>query len=197
MLAHARGGGSGRYLLGRLVSYALLGAFAGSVGKALTSLPFVRWVEASFSWLLALMLALAALKLVRRRASAEAPLTLGKEPKRNIIGGVLARLADEPLLLGAATALLPCGALFAAVVAAAALESAPFGALALATFATLSGFALVGAGQLARFFSPGRIGRRVLSVALFAGALVMALRPVGALRATHQPPSCHGPLEER
>jgi sulfite exporter TauE/SafE len=191
MTAHARGGngGSARYLAGRLVSYTLLGALAGSAGKVASALPFGPWVEAVFSWSLALMLLLAAYKLVRERQKPPL-LTLGTKPRTSFLGRSLARVAHEPLLLGAATALLPCGALFGGLAAAAALGTAQAGALSMALFATVSGLSLVSVGQLARVVSLGPRGRRGLAVLLVAGAAIMVMRPLPALRADSKAPAC-------
>jgi sulfite exporter TauE/SafE len=188
MIAQARGGGTVRYLAGRFVVYTLLGTLAGSVGRVLTVWSGARWAEAALSWTLAVMLALAALKLLRRPG---APLLkLGVKPRHNRIGRALARVADEPLLLGAATALLPCAALFGALGSAAAIGHAGAGALFMAAFSTVTGLSMAGAGQLARVASLGRRARAGLAVVMFAGAIVMAMRPLPMLRADGARPSC-------
>jgi uncharacterized protein len=191
MMSHARGGnaGSARYLAGRLVSYTLLGALAGSAGKVATALPFAAWVEAFLSWSLALVLLLSAFRLVRERVRPQL-VALGKKPRTSWVGRSLARVAHDPLLLGAATALLPCGALFGGLAASAALGSAGAGALSMALFATVSGLSLVGVGQLARVVSLGPRGRRGLFVLLVAGAAIMVVRPLAGLRADSKAPAC-------
>jgi sulfite exporter TauE/SafE len=191
VLAQSRGGASGslRYVAGRLVTYTLLGGLAGSAGSALLSWSHTHWVDALLSWALAITLFLAALKLVQR-APRERLVSLGSRPRKSWIGRGLARIAHDPLLLGAATAVLPCGALFGAVAAAAALGNAQSGALALATFSLVTGVAVTGAGQLARIANLGARGRRGLAVVLFAGAVLTALRPFPTLGAQDEAPSC-------
>jgi sulfite exporter TauE/SafE len=187
--ARSGAGGSLRYLLGRLVTYTLLGSLAGSVGSALLSWSRAHWLDIALSWALAVTLFVAALKLVRT-APRERLISLGKAPRASWLGRGLARVAHDPLLLGAATALLPCAALYGAIGAAAALGSATSGALALASFSLVTGVAVTGAGQLARVTQLGQHGRRGLAVLLLAGAAVMVVRPLSTLRAHDEAPSC-------
>ena len=191
MMVHTRGGSAAsiRYLCGRIVSYALLGFLAGSAAHALTALPFAVWAEAIFSWLLALGMVLSALRFLRKK-SAPKLLSLGRGPQRNWVGRALASLAHEPLLLGMATAILPCGALFAAVMSAATLGDPWSGALALATFSLLSGLSLVGVGRLAQLAASRPRARWLVGTALLFGALLMIWRPIPALRASGHPASC-------
>jgi sulfite exporter TauE/SafE len=191
MMVHARGGSAAslRYLAGRVLSYALLGFVAGSASHALTALPGALWVEAALSWALALALLVNAVRLTRGRRS-QGLVQLGVAPRRQSLHArLLARLADDPWLLGLGTALLPCGALFAAIMAAAALGDAWLGALALATFAALTGLSLAGVGQLARLVSRPR-ARWLVPAALLLGAAIMIWRPIPALRAVGHAPSC-------
>lgn len=193
--ARVRRGGSATlsYFAGRLVSYTLLGALAGSLGHALLLSPWARWAEAGLSWLFALTLAYTAATLLR--GPTQAPLlSLGTKPRTSWVGRLLARVADDPLLLGVATALLPCGALFSALTAAAALGSAGAGAIAMSTFAILTGVAVIGVGQLAlrvRTLGTSRQHKRALAVVLALGAIVMLLRPLPMLRESDAPPACH------
>src|SRR4051794_31744615 len=53
------------YLVGRVVSYSVLGALAGGVGHVLLASRWARWAEAGLSWLLALLLLHAALRHFR------------------------------------------------------------------------------------------------------------------------------------
>jgi sulfite exporter TauE/SafE len=182
-----------QYYVGRLTSYTVLGGLSGSFGKVLLSLPNIAWIEAALSWGVAVLLVRAALlQLGWFRQSGERLLTLGKAPRKSALGSVLARLVDEPLLLGAATALLPCGALFAALTASAALGSASAGALSMAAFASLSGLALLGVAELGRLSALGRRFKRPLALAMLAGAALMVWRPIPALRAQArgEAPSC-------
>jgi sulfite exporter TauE/SafE len=180
------------YFAGRLVSYSLLGSLAGGVGRVLLLSSWARLAEAGLSWLLAATLTYTGWSLLR--AAPRPRLSkLGRAPRTSRIGALLVHLADDPLLLGAATALLPCAALFSALVASATLGSAGYGALSLATFAIITGAVVVGVGQLARL--RGRLPglKQVVGAALLIGAAITAYRPVPMLRADSGVPVCHLP----
>src|SRR5690606_6332096 len=102
-----------RYQLGRLGSYVALGIAAGSSGGALASLVAPRWAAIALSFFLAAAMVLAAVRLL---GPGEARLVqLGRRrPGTPWIARLLARLPREPALVGAVTALLPCGALYSA-----------------------------------------------------------------------------------
>jgi len=187
----SRGGSSAlwQYGAGRLASYSLLGLLAGSVGNVLADSRFARWGEAALSWLLASSLLVTALGHLRKARSAPL-LTLGRAPQRSIISRVFLRIADEPLLLGMATALLPCGALLSAMLAAAALGAPLSGALAMASFGAGSGVVLLAAAQLSRLSALGVAGRKALAGVLLVGAAIMLLRPLPMLQSDGQT-SCH------
>ncbi len=178
------------YFGGRLVSYTVLGAFAGSAGHVLALSPWTRWSEALLSWLLALSLLRSGYEMLGGRPRAPL-LQLGTAPRVDRLGRALARVAHDPLLLGAATALLPCGALFSALTAAAALGSAAHGALAMAIFASITGASLLGLAKLSGGARTNPWRRRALAVALFVGAGMMLYRPVPFLRARAGVPACH------
>jgi uncharacterized protein len=188
--AQARGGSRAgvRYLLGRLGSYVTLGALAGSVGQGLLATRWARWVEALLAWSLALILLYAAGGFF---GLARAPklLQLGRAPRVSLASRLLAAAAHDPLLLGAASALLPCAALFGALVASAAFGRGELGALSMAGFALLTSPALLGAAQLGRLAQLGPRGKRALGGMLVLGALVTAWRPVPGLSAQGAP-SC-------
>jgi sulfite exporter TauE/SafE len=176
-----------RYALGRLVSYAALGALAGSLGRVFLASPWARTLERGAAYLVALMLLVAGIRLWPRARPAPL-LELGKGPRKTRIGSLLASVADEPLLLGALTALLPCGALYTALAAAAALGTGARGALFMASFAAVSGLFLGAASGLGRKLTLHPWRRQLLAACLFAGALIAALRPLLAEGGT---PPCH------
>lgn len=188
--SQARGasGASTRYLLGRLVSYSVLGLLAGSVGQGVLGTPWARWAEALLAWALTLLLLRTALGLFGV-AQAPALLRIGTKPRRSWTGRLLAQVAHDPLLLGAATALLPCTALFSALLAGAALGDGMQAALFMGSFALVTSPALLGGAQLGRLAQLGRRSRHVLALVLVAGALITALRPLSSLRA-ESPTSC-------
>lgn len=180
------------YYVGRLVTYTVLGGLAGGFGRVLTLAPWARWAEAALALTLATALLHAGWALVRpARAKSAGVIALGTKPRRSLAGLVLARVADDPLLLGAATALLPCGALFSALTASALLGSAGAGAIAMAAFAGITGLAVVGVAQLGALQGFDARLRRAVGVALIAGALVVGLRSSVAFSSGDAPPACH------
>jgi sulfite exporter TauE/SafE len=189
--AQARGGAraGARYLLGRLVSYVTLGALAGSFGQSLLATPWARWAEALLAWSLAALLLYTAAGFFGL-ASRPKLLQLGRAPRTSLASRLLAAAAHDPLLLGAASALLPCAALYGALVASAALGRGALGALAMAGFALLTSPALLGAAQLGRLAQLGPRGKRAVGSLLVAGALLTAWRPVPGL-SQGGTPSCH------
>lgn len=185
---------------GRLVSYALLGAAAGAGGSMIGDALPARWASASLSWSLAAALALAAWRLWRTaEARPTEPVRIGIGPRRRTLSERLfALLPKHPAALGLITGLLPCGALYAAVLIAAGSGGAPAGAASMLAFGLVSatGLAVVGAvaskvrglirrGTEAPFLS------RVLATALLVGALILAVRPIGTLQEPSAGPACH------
>lgn len=195
-----RPGGSGpaRYQLGRFISYSALGALAGAVGGATAvSLPGT-WGSALLSWSLALGLGLAALRLWRRPRQPLVTLRSSKaEASESVISRALGALGNHPFWVGLGTALLPCGALAAAVLIAASTGSAWLGTLSMLAFSLVSGLGLVGAAWVFRKVAlrPGPATSRVLAVVLALGAILFMIRPVHALR-HDDAASCHTPAQE-
>ncbi len=181
---HARHGSGAqlRYLGGRLASYTLLGSFAGSVGQTLAQSSWAHWLESILAWLLAGVLCYSALGLlgITRRSTL---VQLRRGPRRGSIGRVLALVAHDPLLLGAVTALLPCAALYAAILGSAALGDSAHGALFMLAFALVTSPVIAGGAQLARLTQLGVTGRRTLGAIVLVGAALTALRPLPLLRA--------------
>ena len=146
--------------------------------------------SALLSWLLAALLLRSALGFLGILRS-ERLVHLRTHRRPTFTGRVLSAVAHDPLVLGALTALLPCGALFSALTASAALGSATEGALAMTTFSLLTAVVLGFVAQLSRLSSLGKHGRKIFAVALLSGAVLMVLRPLPALRHGTQAP-CHG-----
>ncbi len=187
--------GQTRYQLGRFISYSLLGAAAGTIGGATAlSLPHA-WGSAVLSWSLALGLGLAALRLWRRPNQPLVTLRSKQdEPAPTLVSRTLGGLGRHPFFVGLGTALLPCGALAAAVLIAASTGSTVLGALSMLAFAVVSGVGLVGATWLFERFArrPRPMTSRILAVVLALGSILFVIRPVHALR-TGDPSSCHAP----
>lgn len=183
----ARGGAHLAYNAGRLASYAALGAGAGLAGRTLDlagSLAGVQRVALLAAGALVVLFGLHALvtALGGPAPRLRAPLFL-----QRTLGAAL-RVAGRwpaPLRAGAIgllTALLPCGWLYAFVVAAAGTGSALYGALAMAVFwlGTLPVMAAVGLGLQAL---AGPLRRRVplacaIALTLAGLATVLARVPV-------------------
>lgn len=179
-----------RYQLGRLGAYAVLGAVAGSSGGALASFVTPRWAAVLLSGLVAAAMVLAAVRLLRRPTRDATLVSLGKKRRRApLVARVLARVPREPTAFGALTALLPCGALYSAVLVAAGMGAWQAGALAMSAFASTSGLGLASSAILGQRAQVSPRGRRVLAAALLVGAVVLVARPIVV---TPEQPACHG-----
>jgi sulfite exporter TauE/SafE len=187
--------GQTRYQLGRFLSYSLLGAVAGTIGGATAvSLPHA-WGSALLSWSLALGLGLAALRLWRRPNQPLVTLRTKQDAQApNLVSRALGSLGRHPFFVGLGTALLPCGALAAAVLIAASTGSTVLGSLSMLAFAVVSAVGLVGATWLFERFAqrPRPSTSRILAVVLALGSILFVIRPVHALR-TGDTSSCHAP----
>lgn len=172
------------YHLGRLTTYTALGAVLGASGGALGMLAGTRWI-------LAALLALAAAGFLFQALKRILPLRLDAPGAR--LGVPLARLAGKLLrrrsgvrgyALGVVLGFLPCGFLYAALLAACATGSALGGAVAMAGFAlgtvpALAVVGLFGAGVLHRLRGRAALAATpilLLNAAAFAG---FALRAMG------------------
>ncbi|MEJ7600263.1 MAG: sulfite exporter TauE/SafE family protein [Kofleriaceae bacterium] len=184
------------HALGRLTTYAILGALAGAVGGAIELAGDLRAVQhvaslvaagVIISWGL-YQLAVAAGLRVRSRS-----------PERGLFGAGLVRIhSRRPVvrswLVGVPTGFLPCGWLWAFVVAAAGTASALGGALVMTVFwlgtvPAMTGVLALGGPAI------GWLRRRmpaVTAVALIVlglGTLAIRWSHAGAAQVTH--PHCH------
>jgi sulfite exporter TauE/SafE len=173
----------------------VLGALAGTIGgAAAVGLPSA-WGSALLSWSLGLGLGLAALRLWRRPAQPLVTLrTKDEEKAPTIVSRALAGLGRHPFFVGLGTALLPCGALAAAVLIAASTGSTLLGSLSMLAFAVVSGVGLVGASWVFERFArrPRPATSRALAVVLALGSILFVIRPVHSLR-TGDSSACHAP----
>jgi hypothetical protein len=194
-------GGTLSYHLGRLCTYTLLGAAAGGAGAQLGRWTSSRWLPAVLCWSLAAALLLRAGRLWRAPAGAPggAPLVLRPGRRRARPAPASARwahlarrVAAYPAALGALSALLPCGALLAALSLSAGTLHPVLGGLSMLLFALASASGLAVAGVLsARPLLRRTAGRRAMAVILSAGAVLLALRPLPALLRDDRLPPCH------
>jgi hypothetical protein len=169
------------YFLGRIFSYATVGAVLGHLGRhALCILP-MNVVEGIAIGLVAIAAAYRGIRLLRGKEKGERLIQLGARPSRPSIASLLGQLLPKRGLgLGLATGILPCGMLLPAWALAAGTASAPAGAAVMVVFslATLPGLLVPLAGR--------RLLQRVLSklpaqahgLAWCALALWMAVRPL-------------------
>jgi len=171
---------AGEYFIGRLLGYSILGGFAGWIAAPLTSSEFGESVRIVLAIFVALLLVYRAIVLVRP-AAGERLLRLGKRPSSLGLWQMLTRfLPRRGLGLGLATALFPCGALYAGVLAAASSGSALTGAGMMAVFA-LSSFPLLIAPALAAAKFGSRlqnVGARRFGAAVLLAAAVWVFVPV-------------------
>lgn len=172
-----------RYQAGRSLSYALLGALVGTAGQLIVDLLKSPWIESMFSWSIAVVLALSALRLAR-------PFSLKTKPplialrKSKTTPSVLTRIVRikplAPGMLGFLSVLLPCGSLATAGLIAASTASPMYGALTMFAFAITSGLALWSLGWITSHmkFNGTHSARRALAISLGIGAIIFALRPI-------------------
>ena len=155
--------GAAAWHLGRLTTYAVLGAIAALAGHALPGPP---WVSAVVSVVLLTWFAGTLAGLL-------------PEPRLAFpgVGNAMSRLvaSDAPgsrYLFGMANGLLPCGLVYAALALPVALGSAPLGSLAMVLFGlgTVPALATLAAG-ISRLLRRGLWPRRLLA----AGMLVVGL----------------------
>lgn len=160
------------YFIGRILGYSVLGAMAGGIAAPLTSGEIGESVRLLLAVFVALLLVYRAIVLVKPRAG-ERLLRLGKGPASMGLFEKLARFIPRSGLgLGLATALFPCGALYAGVLAAASSGSAIVGAAMMAAFALSSFPLLIGPAIAAAKF--GAKLQNAFMRKLGAGVLVAA-----------------------
>lgn len=114
-----------------------------------------------------------------------------------MVSRALGALGTHPFSVGLGTALLPCGALAAALLIAASTGSAWLGSLSMFSFSLVSGLGLVGAAWIFQRLAlrPGPATSRILAIVLALGAILFIIRPVHALR-HGDPAACHAPAHE-
>ncbi len=166
------------FVLTRCVGYASLGALVGSLGGSLLEGLPVRWTEAALALAMAGYLLWAGGRILRGGRPQRVSLARRKPVPRQV------RVPAWALGLG--TSLLPCGALFGAYLVASVSGNALGGAVTMLGFSVASAPALAAAsGLLGWLRSLERpTASKILSSAVFAGALVMVWRAYSALQQT-------------
>ncbi|HEX8944042.1 MAG TPA: sulfite exporter TauE/SafE family protein [Gemmatimonadaceae bacterium] len=124
---------------GRLVSYVLLGAIAGSIGARVDDLGRFAGVAHLAAIVAGCLMVAWAAATIGATLGIRIPFSLAPEWARRAVGGVLVSASHQrdelrALLVGLLTTLLPCGWLYTFVVAAGSTGSAAAGASAMAVF---------------------------------------------------------------
>lgn len=180
-----------RYQVGRLLAYASLGSLAGWSGRVVAnSLASQSWVQLLLSAFLAGGMLIMALRLVRPTLPSGL-IRLGRGPKLSLASKLFQWLPHDPVWLGAISALLPCGALYSALLIASSAGSASGGAASMSAFAMSSGLGLISAGWVARL-QTSKSGRIAIASLLVFGSIAVIARPTYAA-ITGDPTACHNP----
>lgn len=186
------------YFIGRFAGYSILGALAGGIAAPLTSGEIGESVRLVLAVFVALLLVYRAIVLVRPRAG-ERLLRLGKRPASMGLLQKLARLIPRRGIgLGLATALFPCGALYAGVLAAASSGSALLGGVMMAVFALASFPLLVGPAIAAATFGAKLQNawmRKLGASVLLAAAAWVFVPVIRFAMAPAEKPACCAPTE--
>ncbi len=188
------------YNAGRIASYAAAGAAAGALGTTLQSMGAVQNTTLALRLLAGLTMLAAGLYLagfVRTLAWAEragAPLWRRLLPLGRALLPV--RAPPQAFALGLLWGWMPCGLVYAALLAAVTSGSAARGALAMAAFGVGTLPMLVGLGSAAAFLARVARGRRArLAAALVVGTFgVVQIGDAGLAwaSASRTPPCCAG-----
>ena len=185
-----RCGSSGfpRYQAARTVSYAILGLGAGLVGEPLVSALWSNGATLALSIGLAVVMLIAAFRVwprqrVAKHKPAAAQGLVPLRPRKSLFRRALGRLPKSPELIGAASALLPCGALWSGVALAVASGSPASGTILMVAFSLTSGIGVWASSRLvARAGSnpaaPSPLRARALAVVLAIGAIILVWRPL-------------------
>jgi sulfite exporter TauE/SafE len=167
------------YHLGRLTTYAGLGALSGLIGATLARLPWLGFVSAALLLVgAALFLVQALRRLVPAMARSVPALDRAPPAWNRAIARLAASTGDNAYLLGVALGFLPCAFLYAALATAAGSSSVFMGALGMLAFGlgTVPTLMIVGvAGLIAEQRWQRGVGKAAPAVLLFNAALLTAL----------------------
>lgn len=167
------------YHLGRITTYAALGAVLGGLGGLVVEITGLRWLATGFLLVGASLFAAQAIGLPALHAFSAPP----------FLGRLVGRLTLAPsgwrqYALGVALGFLPCGLLYGALTASAAAGTAVSGALAMAAFAlgTVPALVMVGWGGALLGAHRRRVLQRLTRPMLAANALVLLLLAMDVAR---------------
>lgn len=186
------------YQVGRVFGYGFIGALSGHFGRTLSSVQLAGWLPLLLAFATASALLFAAWRLVAAaRVRPEPLMTLRTHARGPSRWTRLQRLLPtHPAVFGLSTALLPCGALAAALLVSASYAAPVPSALSMAGFALATAPATFAVAWLMQRLPQLRSRRllRFVSVALVAMAIALVARPLVHL-ATHPQASaearCH------
>ncbi len=173
------------YHAGRMSTYATLGALAGAFGRFL---PGPGWIATVVSGSLITVFALSLAGLIKSPAPTLPGLAqLAARARQH--GGLFGAWG-----MGAATALLPCGLVWAALGVPIAIAQPALGALAMVLFGLGTTPLLASASMGLQRIVAGRMwARRTLAVlVLAAGWWSVGMRSMAATSSADQAPACHG-----
>ena len=173
--------------LGRISTYALLGATAGLVGETLsTALPGVSILQGALALVAAGFAIYTAAALLGRAPSPDTLLKGLTGRWGKLMQGTVSRAAGHPYLTGVVWGFLPCGLVLVALIVAAAMASPLSGAVVMFVFGLGTVPAMLSVGALGRLFSRRAGDRTPTNWGIVAAAIValfglqMALRGLAA-----------------
>ncbi len=183
-------GGLAKYQVARTLSYLGLGVGAGLIGEPLISLLWSTGATLALSLGLALVMLIAAVRVWPREPKRvfnqenvqpqEHQGLVKLRPRKSLFARIIRRLPKSPALIGACSALLPCGALWGGIALAVATGSPTSGAVLMVFFSLTSGIGVWASARLVTrksgVVSPARA--RLFSVVLAIGAVVLVWRPL-------------------
>ena len=167
------------YVLTRALAYTALGALAGATGGLVDAFFPPAWARSLLAMSLAVGMVILAVRLFRAsapRSTSPKLVPLQTKASATALGKEQRATLTKPMLLGALTALLPCGSLYAALLVAGATASALTGAVSMFGFALGSAPALVLWQSFARWSErmnrETQVGLGVVFLA-FAGLMIV------------------------
>lgn len=194
----------GAYSAGRLAAYSALGACAGAFGSLIDRTAAWAGITRAAAIAAGGVIALWGLHAFLTAVGARVPRLAPPAIVRKVFGRAMGSAAARPpvaraAILGVATALLPCGWLYAFVVTAAGTASPVSGAIVMAVFWAGTLPVMLAFGEAVRALS-GPMRRHVPAacavVLMVLGLLTVfgrsQLGPFGASASTPAPPACHG-----
>lgn len=206
------------YQVGRSASYAMVGALSGLAGSVLGEAPvastIVSFLFAAGLFVSAFFAVRRAfssdvqsdgvhhasgsaddlVKLGKKRTggtslSSGSASTLSPSLSPSLVARGLRVLAEVPGAAGFFSVLLPCGALYAMLLIAAASGSVPGGAAVGMSFAIVTGVGLVGSAEIAARLRQSRVGNVAVALVLLSAAVFVGYRTLS--QEPDAPESCH------